>query len=224
MKIDTVFLDLDGVIADFPGGVAKIFGRDPSEIKWPKREPWEWVDDDLPDALGITPYTMWQEIKKAGAAFWADLDPYPWAKEVVEYLHAEYRLYFLTTPHGALDSAKGKMVWVEIFSYGMSDRIILTSQKHLLAGWGRLLIDDKPEMVKRFADCGGVGILWPQPWNGYAGGFAPSDNLPITHRLAEIVRKYTEPLKITGFPTRYVKGSNVSGGDWRIGKPGESNA
>jgi hypothetical protein len=38
------------------------------------------------------------------------------------------------------------------------------------------------------------------------------------------VRKYTEPLKIMGFPTRYVKGSNVSGGDWRIGKPGKSNA
>ena len=44
-------------------------------------------------------------------------------------------------------------------------RYALTPQKHLLAGPNRILIDDNDRNIEAFRAAGGIGILFPQPWN-----------------------------------------------------------
>jgi hypothetical protein len=47
----------------------------------------------------------------------------------------------------------------------MANRLHVGNDKHLLAGPGRLLIDDHPGNCHDWNESGGVSILFPRPWN-----------------------------------------------------------
>lgn len=157
----TIFLDIDGVLADFVGGVCQLYGRNRSDVIQ-AMEPGNW--DGLPDALGTTEDEMWRRIDSAGSDFWAGLPLLPWARTLAKECEAIADVYLATTPSRYPGSLSGKLRWIKAFGTH-ERRYVMTPHKHLLAGPKRLLIDDKDRNVKEFWDAGGQAVLFPSKWN-----------------------------------------------------------
>ncbi len=158
--IKTIFLDMDGVIVDFVGGVNKRMGipKDTIPTKW------AWVED-----YG---FTLDQVNSWCTLDFWANLE---WMHDGRDILRAIMntvgleKVYLLTAPMPNLESASGKMMWVSgNLPICLKRTIIVQAPKSLLANPNTLLIDDKDENVEKFVTAGGNAILVPRPWNkGY---------------------------------------------------------
>ncbi len=163
--IKTVYLDMDGVITDFVGGVCRAFN---------KSNPYPALTRDY------TFWNAWPEVSTkdvdaiCNQEFWHNLE---WVHDGRDILRAIMgtlgleKVYLLTQPMPNLESASGKMMWVNNNLPIYLKRTIITTMdvpKSLLAKPDTLLIDDKDENVKEFVKAGGYGILINRPWNkGY---------------------------------------------------------
>ncbi len=160
--IDIVYLDMDGVLANFHKGVYDIFKQpykyNTSLSTWNFWENWE--EETTRDDVN----------NKCDTNFWATLDwmhdGYDIYKEIVKYFKAE-QIYILTNPVvGGAGTATGKMLWVEKHLPGFIKRTIITqASKSLLAKSNTLLVDDNDSYTKEFIAAGGDAILVPRPWN-----------------------------------------------------------
>lgn len=160
--INKVYLDMDGVLANFHKGVYDIFKQsykyDISLSTWNFWESWD-------------EQTTREDVNnKCDTNFWANLD---WMhdgcgifEEIVKYFNVE-QIYILTNPVvGGAGTATGKMLWVEKHLPEFVKRIIITqAPKGLLAKPNTLLIDDNDSYVEEFIVAGGDAILVPRPWN-----------------------------------------------------------
>lgn len=157
-KIDTIFLDMDGVCSNFDLAASSAHGLSPDPAT---RNKWEWYEDS-----GLTVEEFWEPINAGGAEFWRNLEEYPWfrrlyrkCKEITD------NVYFCTVPSFRPDSLTGKVQWLQDRFGSRFTNYILCWNKGLLGREGSLLIDDKPGNIQKFWAAGGAGILWPQPWN-----------------------------------------------------------
>ena len=150
-----IFLDVDGVIADFTGAAAVLHGFDV--------EHWPLGTYNMEDVLRIADSEFWAPINAAGAEFWASLDLLPWARELIDALPC---FTLLTSPSHYPSSAHGKVAWIQrIFGSDFRDYLI-GSPKHLLASYpGAILIDDFAANCDRFSAAGGRAVLFPAQWN-----------------------------------------------------------
>jgi len=162
--INTVFLDIDGVLANFRKGIHNIFDKpyDYSTLS-PKWKFW----DDWPDV------TFEMVNAACTTSFWAGLE---WMHDGHDILRAvlnkfnEYQIYLLTTPMPNLESTSGKMMWVnDRLPVYLKHTIITQASKSLLARPDALLIDDKDKNIEEFCKAGGQGILIPRAWNELHG-------------------------------------------------------
>ena len=152
-----VYLDLDGVLADFRKGISKVLNA-PEMLNSKKWAFWEDAGKTFEDVDAI-----------CTANFWTNLD---WTSDghnilriVTHYVKPE-NIYLLTTPMPNLQSAWGKAEWVNKHLPVYNKRLIITrAPKHLLAGPNRLLIDDNDDNVNGFQEHGGNAILINRPWN-----------------------------------------------------------
>jgi len=153
-----IYLDMDGVLADFDTGVCKLFGK--SKINWTGKK-------SVDEALGIGKTKMWRRIDEEGFKFWANLKPLPWANKLWSNLSRLDEVVICTTPSLNPVSASGKMKWQQNFLGRRNFRdFVITPHKHLLAkGPNTILIDDREKNIDAFSEAGGVGILFPRPWN-----------------------------------------------------------
>ena len=164
MKINHVYLDLDGVLVDWFGGVCELTGRDRHRVEryWPEGATTE-------DALRVDVNEMWELINQRGSDWWANLQPLPWVAELLllfsERPSFQPEVSILTSPANSVYAATGKLQWVREHLPGLFERVHLTADKHLLARPGALLVDDNDDNCRRFEEGGGVAILFPQPWN-----------------------------------------------------------
>ena len=154
-----VFVDLDGVVADFVGGVCRLHGIDTPKFNG---------EYDIGKVMGMSTTEFWGHLD-SDETFWADLGKTSEADEIMSFLEGavgEKNIYFLSSP--ALNPAchSGKATWVKEHYGGYINRLILCGHKHFLASRGRLLIDDNERNCKRFAAAGGNTFLWPRSWNG----------------------------------------------------------
>jgi 5'(3')-deoxyribonucleotidase len=136
-------------------GVFKTFGDSP-ELK---------TGQNAADALGISRSEMWSAIAKRGAKWWADLEPHPWAKDFYEELCRIDEVVILTSPSHIASAHAGKAQWIKKFFGGNFRNYILTKRKDLLAKPGDILIDDHDNNCEAFTQAGGIGIIFPAPWN-----------------------------------------------------------
>jgi len=144
-KIIEIKFDLDGVLFDFEGGVKKLTGGFPKEIG--KKE-------------------MWKAISKSGS-FFEDLDLLPDALELWNFVHGhelvksgQIKTSVLTGLPTINDGANQKRRSVAKHLSDTVEVIVLPSkEKRLHAGPGKLLIDDRTDMVSGFRDAGGLAIL-----------------------------------------------------------------
>lgn len=157
----TIFLDIDGVLADFAGGVCNLYGidRDLAYESWPEGT------YDVCDALGIDTEEMWMRIDARGVRFWEQLQPYPWAHEVFATCHEHGRVVLLTSPSYHWTSAAGKVAWIQRHLGPNFRDYLIGPPKHACAHDRAVLVDDSESNVRAFTQHGGQGITFPAPWN-----------------------------------------------------------
>jgi len=149
-----IYLDLDGPMVDWQGGVYKLFGENP-----------EKTDGMAHEVLGVSKSEIWKRVYRAGSKWWAELEPTPWARELYDGLQKLGEVVILSSPSHIAAGSSGKVRWMKDFFNGNFRDYILTSRKELLAKPGDILVDDLEKNTTKFTDHGGTGILFPCPWN-----------------------------------------------------------
>ena len=152
-KMPVVYLDMDGVIADFFGGVEKMFG-----VKH-----WKELTSKLSGG------ELKQEVidRITGSDFFANLPKFPTADSLIELIKSATggKFSILTSPliGDHENSATQKKVWINK-NIQRPDEVIVSGRKEKWAkqkdGTPNILIDDRPINIERWQAKGGFGILY----------------------------------------------------------------
>ncbi|MDE1971029.1 MAG: hypothetical protein KGI50_05660 [Patescibacteria group bacterium] len=161
MRIKHIFIDMDGVLANFIKSAYNVHGRQYTESEYPVGE------YDIPKAMGLTTSQFWEPINARREEFWFNIPKYSWADDLIAMLREPWTI--ASSPSQEPESASGKVKWLRYY-FGLGFRnYMLGHDKHHLAqspmGMGTVLIDDNENQVNAFIREGGYGILFPQPWN-----------------------------------------------------------
>lgn len=165
-----IFLDMDGIFVDFDEGVRRHY-----DVEW---HPTEWK---IPyKEFGTTFDQFWEDIDDAD--FWSEL---PWTEDGKRIVSLVEPLKPTILSASFLDGATaGKMAWLtKNYPDTMKDgqrRVLIANgkeAKQAIAGPGKILIDDNNDNIDEWANAGGIGILYPRPWNRLADSPYPLEYL-----------------------------------------------
>jgi hypothetical protein len=154
-----ILLDMDGVLANFSLAASLVHGQG-------KARPthWNWYED-----WGITGKEFWAPIHELGGGFYKRwVQPYPWAVDVLRLVADADDFIIYSAPSSSEYGYSGKKAWIDKYLQPYHDKPIkihVGSDKWLMAGKDRLLIDDYDENIKKFREHGGHTVTFPQPWN-----------------------------------------------------------
>lgn len=157
-----LFLDMDGVIADFNTGVCKAHN-----VPFPYDNPAHRGVWDMQDLWKMTASEFWAPCNN-DPEFWDSLGKMHDADRIIELACQFFRvdeIAILTAPSNDPQCVPGKRRWMQRYYPLLAGNMIFAKKKHFLAGPDRILIDDKPENVNQFTAAGGIGIYVPRPWN-----------------------------------------------------------
>ncbi len=149
----TVYLDMDGVLADFFGGVEKMYGV----------EHWKQLTNDKTKDLK-------KEVidRITGTDFFATLPKFKSADALIdmvkEFTGGKFSINTSPLRGDHENSAKYKKVWIQNH-IEQPDEVIVTGRKESYAkdkgtGAPNILIDDRPVNIERWQGAGGYGILY----------------------------------------------------------------
>ncbi len=149
----TVYLDMDGVLADFFGGVEKMYGV----------EHWKQLTNDKTKDLK-------KEVidRITGTDFFATLPKFPTADGLIEmvkkFTGGKFSINTSPLRGDHENSGKYKKVWISN-NIEQPDDIIVTGRKESYAkdkgtGTPNILIDDRPVNIQKWQAAGGYGILY----------------------------------------------------------------
>lgn len=162
MKNDKiVFVDMDGVLADFVGGVLQRHNLPEDSYTQFKGS------YDIIKYLNMTPQDFWTQLDE-DEKFWHNLALTPEANAIIDELESRIprtNIFFLSSPALSPNCHYGKAAWVQTHFAPYLNRLILTGHKHLLSARQRYLIDDSDDNIIKFQKHGGAGILFPRHWN-----------------------------------------------------------
>jgi hypothetical protein len=132
-----LFLDLDGVLADFDRGVQRVTGRRP---------------DQLPPAV------MWQALARS-SDFYGTLELMADARDLWEFCQRHDPTILTGLPMGKWAEAQ-KRRWVSNV-LGAEVRVItcMSRVKHQYSGPGHVLVDDRPKLRDAWTEAGGTFVL-----------------------------------------------------------------
>lgn len=166
--LDCILLDMDGVIADFV--TASIKAAD-LPLTHDQVTIWAYYREHM------TEDQFWEKVGD-DERFWNEIEPYPWAAQLVAMCQEYGKVYFCSSPCLDPKSASAKIEWLRHHGFMGQRRndYILTSHKGLLGNPSRVLIDDGDHNIEAFRKSGGQTILFPQPWNA-AGKYEAEDLL-----------------------------------------------
>lgn len=124
MDKQLLFLDMDGVLADFESGLARV--SDEVKREYACDEKGKPHYDDIPGLFAL-------------------MDPMPGAIEAVNRLSEKYDVYALSTAPWHNPSAwSDKLQWIKRhFGEALHKRLILSHHKNLCASPGAYLVDDR---------------------------------------------------------------------------------
>lgn len=143
----TLYLDMDGVLADFFSGFAKKFGVN------------HWKEiPDLDVGIGMLQHTDFFNV----------LEKCKGADELIEYAKSTGDWGICTSPlrNDHFNSAYWKRVWLQDrgFMPEVSKFIVAPNKSKYavdpLDGSPNILVDDKPSNIKGWIDAGGIGIRY----------------------------------------------------------------
>ena len=149
----TVYLDMDGVLADFFGGVEKLYGV----------SHWKELTNDKSKDLK-------KEVidRITGTDFFATLPKFPTADSLIDlvkkFTGGTYSINTSPLRGDHANSGRYKKVWIEN-NIEKPQEIIVTGRKETYAkdkasGVPNILIDDRPINIQRWQAAGGYGILY----------------------------------------------------------------
>lgn len=192
-KFNTIYLDMDGPIANFHleairahlrmgRQLSHIHSGEPAQLsqevlwaKWPGNKSLQnYIDPRIPDDVHHWSPEMesfWNPIR-LDPMFWVKIEPMPWLPALLRLLGQFcLELVICTHPDKHPSSYWGKRQWL---IHNKLDHLPLhtTSQKHKLTHPSDLLIDDNHdncvmwcnECDRRY-DRPGAAVLFPAPWN-----------------------------------------------------------
>ena len=143
----TLYLDMDGVIANFFDAFAKKFGK----------EHWKMIQDKEKAIAQLQ-----------GTDFFNTLDVFPTSQKLVDFARSTGDWGICSSPlRGDRDnSAYWKRQWLTKKGFLPEiDKLIFTGMKEKYAtdpidGKPNILVDDKPSNIDRWVKKGGIGILY----------------------------------------------------------------
>ena len=149
----TVYLDMDGVLADFFGGVEKMYGV----------QHWKQLTNDKTKDLKA------EVINRiTGTDFFATLPKFQSADALIDmvkkFTGGKFSINTSPLRGDHENSTKYKKIWISN-NIEQPDEIIVTGRKESYAkdkasGTPNILIDDRPVNVERWQGAGGYGILY----------------------------------------------------------------
>jgi hypothetical protein len=156
--LTALFVDLDGVLADFHTALARLYGLDPARLEeagWAELGEW---------GLSIPKPGFWDSIQAEGPGWWAALPKLPWADRLWAACRAACdTVVVLTTPGPFAESAAGKYAWVTE-QLGTADMLI-GRPKEVCSRPGHALVDDRAGYGPRWQGEGGHLLSLRRPWN-----------------------------------------------------------
>ncbi|MDB4378139.1 hypothetical protein N9Z41_00065 [bacterium] len=146
-----VYLDMDGVLADFDQRFRDISGMEPREFenKYGTKAFWNLIDEE-------------NKIK-----FWVGIPAMPGAADLVNAVK-DYNYELLTSPSAKKQSYLGKILWVknhtgDVFPSKPRINFKRAKEKHLIKpelSKTDILIDDREDTIGRWNAAGGTGIVY----------------------------------------------------------------
>ena len=148
-----VYIDMDGVLADFFGGVEKLYGVG------------HWKELSSDNKIDLK-----QEVinRISGTDFFATLPKFNDASELIsmvkEFTGGNFSINTSPLRGDNEHSAKYKKLWIQN-NIEQPDEIVITGRKESYAkdkasGTPNILIDDRPVNIQRWQGAGGYGILY----------------------------------------------------------------
>ena len=146
-----VYLDMDGVLADFDQRFRDISGMEPREFenKYGRKAFWDLIDEE-------------NKVK-----FWVGIPTMPGAADLVDAVR-DYNYELLTSPSAKKQSYLGKILWVKnhigsVFPSKPRINFKKAKEKHLVKpqlAKTDILIDDREDTIGRWNAAGGTGIVY----------------------------------------------------------------
>lgn len=176
----TIFLDMDGVLANFHKGAMEALGHQWDEDDWP---PGHY---DIPARLGISKAKFWHaiEARERTSGFWNQLEEFDWVDQLLNLRSSGLGPpHILSSPSLSHLCISQKVEWLK--TRGLYDPVLshFTGAKHLLANANRVLIDDSPSNCQEWEMAGGYAILFPQKWN--------TNHMFVDQRIEFVIAKLT---------------------------------
>jgi len=159
------FLDVDGVLADWVGGVHERMGIDYDYSMWPYAKGpagWDFHDEagfSFADIDAMCDFDLWANLR------WMH-DGHDIMRLVVQHF-GKNNIRLLTAPMPNVMSASGKMEWIGRNLPEYKRQVTIhTGDKAVLAKVpDSILIDDSSKNVDAWRAVGGKAILVPRWWN-----------------------------------------------------------
>ena len=148
-----IYLDMDGVLADFERGVKELCGMEPLSQNGKRRDQ---KQDDL----------MWERIRET-EHFYDRLELMPGAKEMFDRIREKYgdRCEILTgiprAERGIVTAEQDKRNWTRrMLSDTVKVNAVFRKDKQRYCGGPEsVLIDDREKTIREWRELGGTGIL-----------------------------------------------------------------
>ena len=130
------------MLCDFAGGVAALFNK-PSPQAGDPSQP-------LHEYIGVPKGLMWSRIRESGPKLWENLEPMPWANDLVALARSAGEVMIATSPSLQAASLSGKLSWLQR-RFGVKFRdFVISPHKYLLARPQHILVDDTLKHVESF--------------------------------------------------------------------------
>tara|TARA_R110001592_G_scaffold49630_1_gene154574 strand:- start:734 stop:1267 length:534 start_codon:yes stop_codon:yes gene_type:complete len=149
-----IYLDLDGVCADFTKDVSKIFNLKDTPVNLPEKgAPWTYEGKNR-DRLD----TVMESYD-----FWTNLDAYSWSRSLVELCQRYGDTRFLSKARPNSGCMGGKIDWILKYFPEMQYKTILTTQdKWVCSSSNSILIDDDLRHKEEWIKSGGHYYHWQE--------------------------------------------------------------
>lgn len=145
MKIEKVYLDMDGVLCDFEKKFAELYGKDALDNRDRKKWTKSW-----PDFIENRQF--------------AKLDWFPGGQMLLAYLRSKNIPIEILSSSGGMEHhvevSEQKKEWLKTHGIDYKANIVPGRRyKKAYAGPGIILIDDTEDIITDFNEAGGIGIL-----------------------------------------------------------------
>lgn len=148
-----IFLDVDGVLADWMGQFCKDYGVNTAN---PTIQ--HMIETNWDICCIVREEMVWDLVNKGGADWWANLPLFPWTMQLYHWLCQKGEVCLLTSPSDDPSSVVGKIKWIE--KHFNTKNYLIGKPKQFCASCGSVLIDDSSRNVDKFFNAGGNAWEW----------------------------------------------------------------